>query len=139
MIREYQPIDYVKIDEIGRLIKKDFNKVYDIENFTKYEYAKIFVYEIDGCVVGFIQIEIHFENIDIINIAVDYLYQNQGIATKLIDYIIHKFPIETVKLEVKEDNTKAINTYIKNGFIEIYRRKKYYGDKDALIMERKVI
>ena len=38
--------------------------------------------------------------------------------------------------EVRENNERAIHLYEKYGFKEIYRRNKYYGDEDAIIMER---
>ena len=39
-------------------------------------------------------------------------------------------------LEVRESNISAIKLYEKVGFEEINRRKKYYGNEDAIIMER---
>ena len=39
-------------------------------------------------------------------------------------------------LEVAVDNDVAINLYEKFGFKIIHTRKKYYGKKDAYVMER---
>ncbi|WP_241210460.1 GNAT family N-acetyltransferase [Brachyspira hampsonii] len=45
--------------------------------------------------------------------------------------------ILSIKLDLHENNLKAKNFYIKNGFKEIAVRKKYYNNKfDALIMEK---
>ena len=41
-------------------------------------------------------------------------------------------------VEVRESNKNAIKFYENLGFIEINRRKKYYLNEDAIIMERKV-
>ena len=41
-------------------------------------------------------------------------------------------------LEVRDDNLKAINFYQKNHFTIIAKRKNYYKNKDALIMERNI-
>ena len=41
-------------------------------------------------------------------------------------------------LEVREDNIKAINFYQKNDFKIISKRKNYYQNVDALIMERNI-
>lgn len=139
MIREYLTNDFDEINRIGSLIKDDFNNIYDIANFVNYDYGKIFVYTVESKIVGFIQIEIHFEDIDIINIAVDKGYQNKGIATSLITHIANNIPGDFIKLEVKASNISAIKTYEKNGFKEIHRRKKYYGEEDAIIMERKLV
>ena len=139
MIREYKENDLSAVNDIGQLIKDNFADLYKINDFVGYDYAKIFVYEIDDIVAGFIQIEHHYEIVDIINIAVKKIYQNKGIASSLIKYIVENYECEKIMLEVKEDNTNAIIAYEKNGFKEISRRKKYYGDKDAIIMERIVL
>lgn len=134
MIRLYNNLDYDRINEIGSLIKDDFCNVYDISNIIDKNYAFIYVYEENNKVIGFIQIEKHFEITDIINIAVDKEYQNKGIATELIEFIKNDVE-EKIMLEVRSRNEAAIKTYEKNGFKVINIRKKYYGDDDAIIME----
>ena len=134
MIRLYNDLDYDRINEIGSLIKDDFCNVYDISNINDKNYAFIYVYEENNKVIGFIQIEKHFEITDIINIAVDENYQNKGIATELIEFIKNDVE-EKIMLEVRSRNEAAIKTYEKNGFKVINIRKKYYGDDDAIIME----
>ena len=137
MIREFNKKDIKDINEIGSLIKSDFVEKYSIPEILNYEYSKIFVYD-DLCIKGFIQIEKHFEIIDIINIAVKEDFQHLGIGEALINFIISNYNVEKIMLEVRESNVKAINFYKKNGFIEINRRKKYYGNEDAIIMERSI-
>jgi ribosomal-protein-alanine N-acetyltransferase len=41
-----------------------------------------------------------------------------------------------VFLEVATRNTPAVKLYEKCGFVEIYRRKNYYKDDDAIVMKR---
>ncbi len=41
-------------------------------------------------------------------------------------------------LEVAESNAPARAMYANNGYAEIARRAKYYGDIDAIIMEKKL-
>lgn len=139
MLREITVDDIKIIDKIGSLIKEDFNKKYDIENFINYDYAQIYVYEEDGKVLGFIQVEEHYEILDLINIAVSENVHGKGIGSKLIQYAIEKSKADKMMLEVRESNTSAIRLYEKNGFKEINRRKKYYGDEDAIIMERVIL
>lgn len=139
MLREITVDDIKIIDKIGSLIKEDFNKKYDIENFINYDYAQIYVYEEDGKVLGFIQVEEHYEILDLINIAVSKNVHGKGIGSKLIQYAIEKSKADKMMLEVRESNTSAIRLYEKNGFKEINRRKKYYGDEDAIIMERVIL
>jgi ribosomal-protein-alanine N-acetyltransferase len=44
----------------------------------------------------------------------------------------------SILLEARSRNTVAINFYRKNGFTEIGRRKNYYPDDDAILMEKKI-
>ncbi len=137
MIRLYNNEDYASIDSIGVQIKSDFNRVYDIENLNK-DYANIYVYEDDNKIIGFLQFENHFEITDIINIAVAIDHQNKGIGEALIKYLINHTSANKIMLEVRENNVKALKLYSKCGFKEINRRKRYYGEEDAIIMEREV-
>ena len=139
MIRLANKNDLNKINEIGLQIKEDFNKKYDIENFLNLDYGKIYVYEENESVIGFIQLEEHYEILDIINIAVDKENHNKNIGTKLIEFSTKDTKAEKIMLEVRESNISAIKLYEKNGFVEINRRKKYYGNEDAIIMERNLI
>lgn len=139
MIRLANKNDLNKINEIGLQIKEDFNKKYDIENFLNLDYGKIYVYEENESVIGFIQLEEHYEILDIINIAVDKNNHNKNIGTKLIEFSTKNIKAEKIMLEVRESNISAIKLYEKNGFVEINRRKKYYGNEDAIIMERNLI
>ena len=139
MIREFTLNDLENIDTIGSLISDNFVSKNKIEDRSKLDYVKIFVYEEDNTIKGFIELEAHFELVEIINIAVEESFQKQGVASKLLDYVIENFKCERILLEVKENNEKALNFYKKHNFIEINRREKYYGDKDAIIMERSII
>ena len=139
MIRELINDDLKSIDSIGSLIKDDFLNKNKINERLKLDYVKIFVFVEENIVKGFIEIETHFEVVEIINIAVDKTYQHKGIATTLINYIVDNYTCEKIILEVREDNLEALNLYKKNNFKEINRRKKYYGNVDAIIMERELV
>ena len=62
----------------------------------------------------------------------------EGIGYELVNYLINNTQSEKIMLEVRESNTNAITLYIKCGFKEIHRRKNYYGNEDAIIMERSI-
>lgn len=138
MIRELRIEDLDSINKIGLLIKEDFNNHNKTKEILDSNVRFLYVYEEDNLIKGFIEIEKHFEVIDIINIAVLEEHQNKNVATMLINYIVINNEIEKIILEVKETNTKAIKFYLKNGFKEINRRKKYYDGIDAIIMERSI-
>ena len=138
MIRVASNQDINRINEIGLLIKEDFEKVFNIEEELQKDYVQIYVYEEDNNILGFLHTEYHFEITDIVNIAVDVNNQNKGIGYELVNYLINNTQSEKIMLEVRESNTNAITLYTKCGFKEIHRRKNYYGNEDAIIMERSI-
>ncbi|MDO5328623.1 MAG: tRNA (adenosine(37)-N6)-threonylcarbamoyltransferase complex transferase subunit TsaD [Coriobacteriia bacterium] len=77
------------------------------------------------------------DTFEILKIAVDTKYQNQGIATKLMSKLANDardLGAKTFTLEVRESNP-AIKFYEKLGLKQISRRKNYYSDEDAIIMQ----
>lgn len=139
MVREALNQDFNRINEIGLLIKDNFSTIYKIEEDIKNDYVHIYVYEEDNKILGFVQIEDHFEITDIINIAVDQEYQGKGIGKELLQYVIDNTKAEKIMLELREDNSKAFNLYKHMGFNEIHIRPNYYdGNCDAIIMERSI-
>ena len=123
--------------ELGRIINEKFNILYNLSNLLNSKYDYVYGYYDDNRLIAFIHINKLYEVIDIINIVVSRNYRRKNIATKLINYIIKEFPdLNKIMLEVNENNIPAINLYIKNGFIKIHERAKYYGKDTAIIMER---
>ena len=137
MLREYTVEDLDIINEIGSQIKEDFVNKYDVINIKNRDYEDLFVYVDIDIVKGFIHIEKHIDFIDIINIAVDKNYQREGIGSKLLESIINKYNLR-ILLEVRESNISALKLYEKFKFKEINRRHKYYGNEDAIVMERSI-
>ncbi len=138
MIRELTIEDKEKYNELGSLINSNFNKLFDLDAIINSDYDYLYGYYEDK-LLGFIHLNKLYENMDIVNIVVDPLYRRQGIATELIDYSMDLFDdLESVMLEVNENNKGAVNLYINNDFHIISKREKYYGNDDALIMKRDV-
>jgi ribosomal-protein-alanine N-acetyltransferase len=79
---------------------------------------------------------------EILNIAVLSQFQQQTtggkLLTRFLDHVHKK--IDTVFLEVREGNAKAIAFYKKHGFYEVGKRINYYSNpaENALIMEKKL-
>lgn len=88
--------------------------------------------ELDDIIINDIQIEIY-------NLAVDSIYQRQGIGSKLLNECAKQLS-EAEKLqiwlEVRVSNNSAIKFYSRMGFIEKYRRKSFYTKppEDAVVM-----
>ncbi len=93
---------------------------------------------IDGNVVGYVSGEIAADEIELGNIAVDANYRRRGIAKELLSEFVMRARQSGVKrifLLVSSENSAAIGLYRLVGFSERGRRKGYYGNSDAVIME----
>lgn len=138
MIREIQDCD---LDRIATIEKQLFlDSAWKKEEFEAEmlhnPYAKIYVYELDGRVVGYVDLWIAYENGEIANIAVDEAYQNQGIASQLLVHCLSKCEAcENISLEVRVSNASAIHVYKKFHFHIVGTRKHYYENgEDAYLM-----
>ncbi len=139
MINNIELKDKERFNELGLIVNKNFAKLFQIEELINSSYDSLFGYYENELLVGFIHINKMYETIDIVNIVVDEKYRHQGIATRLIKYVLNNFAdVEKLMLEVNENNKVAVNLYLKNGFKEINRRPKYYDSDTAIIMERDV-
>lgn len=93
----------------------------------------------DNLVIGYMVFWIVYGEGQLLNIALNELFQGKGLASKMIDFMLEDMDANNVMntfLEVRESNLKAISLYKNKGFEAIYKRKKYYGKEDALIMAR---
>ncbi len=78
---------------------------------------------------------------EIYNIAVKREFQNRGIGNKLLDKLVllaKEYNSQSIWLEVRSSNTKAVNFYQKNNFRQIYERKNFYSNpvENAIVMRR---
>lgn len=105
-------------------------------------YANYFVIEINGKVRGYIGMWITYEVADIINFYVDQEYQGMGFGKMLLEFAIELCTlsnVQSISLEVRENNDKAIALYQKYGFEFSHKREQYYSDKtDALVLIKKL-
>ena len=83
---------------------------------------------------------IYLENpfeVEILRIGVLIESRRQGIAQKLLEEVFTISRNREIILEVKSENSPAIELYKKKDFIIFAVRKKYYPDgKDAILMKR---
>lgn len=139
MIREADLYDIPRINELGGLLEENFDRVYSINEMLEDGISKVFVYEKDDQVVGFLTATYLYETCDILSLVVDPLYRKQKIASNLLDYLISDMDenLKIITLEVATKNIPALNLYEKFGFEVIHVRKNYYKDDDAYLMSRK--
>ena len=113
-------------------VLKNIKKDLDSNPFSHY-----LLYLDNNKIVGYINYYLMYEKLEIANFNVLEDYQNKGIGTKLITYLIDKYNnLDNITLEVKNDNDKAIHIYEKMGFKKVAIRKGYYNGIDGILMER---
>lgn len=130
-------------DDIGFInnVLKRFNtKItkFDFDNnpFSKYIIVREDVY------IGLLIYSVKYELAEIEYLFINEEYRNQKYAQKLLDMMLKDLKnsnVESITLEVKKSNVKAINLYKKNKFNQIALRKNYYKNEDGLLMGRKLM
>lgn len=139
MINNVELKDIINFNKLGLLINSNFENLFKLEYLLKSKYDYVYGYYDNNNLVAFIHVQRLFEILDVINIVVDEKYRRKGIASKLINKCVDNFnEVDSIMLEVNENNINAIELYKKNKFEVINIRKKYYGDSDAYIMKRDV-
>lgn len=79
------------------------------------------------------------DEVQIMNLAVAKDARRRGIAFGLLQELIAEATRRKaviISLEVAEDNANALGLYEKCGFSAVGRRKGFYGDVGAIIMEK---
>lgn len=130
------------LDSIKDSLEKDFDDFWTASIFKQElinENSYYLVATSNDEIVGFAGYMLILDEADITNIVVRKDMRNKKIATKLLSTlisIIEEFPkIETITLEVNENNVPAIKLYEKFNFEKVGLRKNYYKNhENALIM-----
>lgn len=134
MISKLTKEEVQEVTQLGTILNPNFSKLFHIENLNPNE--TIYIYKENNNVKGFIHTQNGLDIIDLLNIIVKPEYQNQGIGSVLLKYIIDNKQSKKIMLEVRSKNINAIKLYQKYDFKIINIRKNYYKDDDAIIMER---
>lgn len=93
----------------------------------------------EDTVIAYLLCSVIGDYAEILNIAAHPDFRLKGLAKKLLGFWLTQEHIKNahVILEVRAKNIPAQNLYAQCGFQQIHVRKNYYGDDDALVMERK--
>lgn len=134
MISKLTKEEVQEVIQLGTMLNPNFSKLFHIENLNPNE--TIYIYKENNNIKGFIHTQNGLDIIDLLNIIVKPEYQNQGIGSVLLKYIIDNKQGKKIMLEVRSKNINAIKLYQKYDFKIINIRKNYYKDDDAIIMER---
>jgi ribosomal-protein-alanine acetyltransferase len=101
------------------------------------------VAEEEGIVRGLVVFRTMVDEAEILNLAVDSTRRRRGIGSRLIKDALAASKTAGVKrifLEVRDSNDAARKFYLRMGFTEVGRRRKYYSEpmEDALVLARTV-
>ena len=94
----------------------------------------------DRTLLGYCMGRCIFEDLEIMNIAVEAPFRRAGIGRTLLALLLEKAAAagcERALLEVRESNAAARKLYESFGFVTLGRRKNYYFNprEDALVMQ----
>lgn len=138
IVRKFKPKDLKRVFEIENM---SFDQSYGIRMFQQlYEMGIGFlVAEEEGYVIGYVLFWLKYENQGhIISIAVDKNYRRSGAGTQLLVKaisILSLLRIETIYLEVNENNVGAVEFYKSFNFKVDRIVPGYYENGDgAMIM-----
>ena len=96
---------------------------------------------IDEQVAGYVGSQTVLGEADIMNVAVDPQYRNQGIAACLLlqlKSLLKEDSVYCLTLEVRPSNIPAVSLYEKLGYVQVGCRRGYYHHpkEDALILRK---
>ena len=129
------------INSILNIEKASFKKPYWSESLLKYLFNisttdSVWIFEVEKKIIGFL-IEQRCQNeVNILNVAVEKKYRNNGVGKKIVRQYLSKLPNNSIVfLEVNINNFIARKIYTALNFKEFDLRKNYYNNsEDALIM-----
>ncbi len=95
----------------------------------------------DGTIVGYAVTMQVIDEAELLEIAVDPVYQGHGYGKSLLKQAISLVKTDAARLmhlEVRESNARARKMYVSAGFVEVGKRRNYYpcetGREDAVLM-----
>ena len=139
---EIRDLELTDIDRVMEIESKTFiapwKKDEMLYEYQENKFAHMGVITSNSLVVGFYDYWVTFDSATIAQIAVDPSFQRQHFASLLMEEIIKDAQakkVRTITLEVRKNNEKAVNLYLKYGFKTSLIKEKYYSNgDDALYM-----
>lgn len=134
--------DLADLEELRKIEEKCFDKSlrenFEIVLSSDSHYYFVVLNNLKD-IVAYAGMSISYEQGDVLSVAVAPDYRRLGLAKGVLKEVLIQAKnkgVQTMFLEVEEDNVPAINLYSYLGFAEISRRKNYYGNKTAIIMSK---
>ena len=89
----------------------------------------------DGALLGYFLLMPAVDDAHLLNVAVARRYQGRGIGRYLLEKAAacaRELALSSLLLEVRPSNGRALQVYLRHGFLQIGRRKAYYPAHDNL-------
>lgn len=136
-------IDPLILQEFYNRYNSETNSYIDILKEEKTNpYLKYCFYVGNNKILGYITYLDIYDRFEISNIYVLREFRGNGIASKMLQFVIDEGlnkKINNITLEVNSKNTSAIALYHKYGFKEVAIRSGYYSGTDGILMEKEMI
>lgn len=136
-------IDSLILQEFYNHYNSETNSYIDILKEEKTNpYLKYCFYVVNNKILGYITYLDIYDRFEISNIYVLREFRGNGIASKMLQFVIDEGlnkKINNITLEVNSKNTSAIALYHKYGFKEVAIRSGYYSGTDGILMEKEMI
>ncbi|QER41966.1 ribosomal-protein-alanine N-acetyltransferase [Thermodesulfobacterium sp. TA1] len=139
-IEELQQEEDLKF--IAWLEKELFEEPWDYQTLWaefKNPFSKIWILKHQEEKLGYLIFRQILDEAEILRIGIKKEHQKKGLGTFLLNEFLRYLKtngLKKIHLELRVDNQPALKLYQKMGFQEVYLRKGYYQNTDALVMTK---
>ena len=142
---DYQPMVEADLAEVLALEQRVYPHPWTHGNFVdslKSGYPAWVLRDVDGTLLGYFLLMLVVDEAHLLNVAVEGAIQGQGLGRFLLNQscaCARRLGMESMLLEVRPSNVRALDIYQRYGFEQIGRRKGYYPAansqrEDAIVM-----
>ncbi|KKO62934.1 Mycothiol acetyltransferase [Janthinobacterium sp. KBS0711] len=142
---DYQPMVEADLFEVLALEQRVYPHPWTHGNFAdslKSGYPAWVLRDVDGTLLGYFLLMLVVDEAHLLNVAVEGAIQGQGLGRFLLNQscaCARRLGMESMLLEVRPSNVRALDIYQRYGFEQIGRRKGYYPAansqrEDAIVM-----
>lgn len=130
--------DVEQILNIEKTLEHKILSKASLENSINSEMYRVFVAKNNNEVLGYLILALNIDHADLEAIVVKKEHRNKHIATSILNKTIEYckyIGMNRIMLEVRESNNAAQALYKKHGFVDIWKRERYYTDnKEAALI-----
>lgn len=133
----YEPMQKADLDQVFALEQSVYPHPWSMANFEdslSSNYEAWVLRDRNGDLLGYFLLMAVVDEAHLLNVAVSAQKQGQGLGRFLLNQAVacaRGLGMESVLLEVRPSNTRALQIYERYGFKQIGRRKGYYPAADG--------